>query len=105
MGMGVAFLQGLAELGRCRLVGLLALDNFEQVTGAAPLLAELLEAAPGLVVLVTSRIALRLRGEHEFPVLPLPGPPAGAGRDSADLERYASVSLFVERARSVAPGF
>ena len=84
---------------------LLALDNFEQVMGAAPLLAELLEAAAGLVVLVTSRTVLRLSGEHEFPVPPLPVPPAGAGRDPADLQRYASVSLFVERAHAVAPGF
>jgi predicted ATPase len=84
---------------------LLALDNFEQVTGAAPLLAELLRAAPGLVVLVTSRTVLRLSGEHEFPVPPLPVPPALAGGDPADLRRYASVSLFVERAHAVAPGF
>ena len=84
---------------------LLALDNFEQVMGAAPLLAELLAAAPGLVVLVTSRAVLRLSGEHEFPVPPLPVPPAGVGRDPADLQRYASVSLFVERAHAVAPGF
>ena len=47
---------------------LLALDNFEQVIGAAPLLARMLEAAAGLVVLVTSRTVLRLSGEHEFPV-------------------------------------
>jgi predicted ATPase len=80
---------------------LLALDNFEQVMGAAPLLG----AAAGLVVLVTSRTVLRLSGEHEFPVPPLPGPPPGAGRDPADLQRYASVSLFVERAHAVAPGF
>jgi predicted ATPase len=84
---------------------LLALDNFEQVMEAAPLLAELLRAAPGLVVLVTSRTVLRLSGEHEFPVPPLRVPPPGAGRDPAELERYASVSLFVERAHSVAPGF
>jgi predicted ATPase len=84
---------------------LLALDNFEQVVSAAPLLAELLEAAAGLVVLVTSRTVLRLRGEHEFPVPTLPVPPAGVGRDPAGLQRYASVNLLVERAQSVAPGF
>ena len=56
---------------------LLALDNFEQVVGAAPLLAELLAAAAGLVVLVTSRAVLRLSGEHEFAVPTLPArPPA-----------------------------
>jgi predicted ATPase len=55
---------------------LLAMDNFEQVMGTAPLLAELLGAAPGLVVLVTSRTVLRLRGEHEFSIPSLlPRPP------------------------------
>ena len=84
---------------------LLALDNFEQVMGAAPLLVELLAAAPGLVVLAASRTVLRLSGEHEFPVPPLPVPLPGVGRDPADLQRYASVRLFVERAHAVAPGF
>src|SRR5499427_6596902 len=84
---------------------LLVLDNFEQVLGAAPLLAGLLGAAPGLVVLVTSRAVLRLSGEHEFPVPPLPVPPAGAAPDPADLQRYASVGLFTERAHAAAPGF
>jgi Domain of unknown function (DUF4062)/AAA domain len=84
---------------------LLVLDNFEQVVGAAPLLAELLGAAPGVVVLVTSRVVLRLSGEHEFPVPPLPVPPAGSSPDPEELQRYASVGLFVERARAAAPGF
>src|ERR1700722_13186576 len=84
---------------------LLALDNFEQVIGAAPILADLLEAAAGLVVLVTSRTVLRLNGEPESPVPPLPVPPAAAGSDPAELLRYASVSLFAERAHSAAPDF
>ncbi|HEY7279023.1 MAG TPA: DUF4062 domain-containing protein [Trebonia sp.] len=85
----------------------LLLDNFEQVTMAAPLVAELLTAAAGLVVLVTSRTVLRLRGEHGFPVETLPTPPAGAagGAQLADLRQYASVRLFVERAHAAAPGF
>ena len=85
----------------------LLLDNFEQVTAAAPLAAELLTASAGLVVLVTSRTVLRLSGGHEFPVAPLPTPPAGtAGSPQlADLQRYASVRLFVERAHAAAPGF
>jgi hypothetical protein len=69
---------------------LLALDNFEQVIGAAPLLAELRAAAAGLVVLVTSRAVLRLSGEHEFAVPTLPVPPAGAARDP---EEPAAVRL------------
>ncbi len=84
---------------------LLVLDNFEQVVGAAPLLAGLLGAAPGVVVLVTSRVVLRLSGEHEFPVLPLPVPPAGSSPDPEQLQRYASVGLFTERAHAAAPGF
>jgi predicted ATPase len=84
---------------------LLVLDNFEQVVGAAPLLAQLLGAAPGLVLLVTSRVVLRLSGEHEFPVPSLPVPPAGSSPDPEELQRYASVSLFVERAHAAAPDF
>jgi predicted ATPase len=94
-----------AYLRRRRLV--LLLDNFEQVTVAAPLVAELLTAAAGLVVVVTSRTVLRLSGEHEFQVAPLPTPPAGTagGPQLADLRQYASVTLFAERAHAAAPGF
>jgi predicted ATPase len=94
-----------AYLSPRRLV--LLLDNFEQVTVAAPLVAELLAAAAGLVVLVTSRTVLRLSGEHEFPVAPLPAPSAGTagGPQLDDLRQYASVRLFVERAHAAAPGF
>ena len=84
---------------------LLALDTFEQVIGAAALLAGLLAAAPGLVVLVTSRVVLRLSGEHEFIVPPLPVPPAGAAPDPEQLRGYASVSLFAERVHAAAPDF
>jgi predicted ATPase/class 3 adenylate cyclase len=100
-GWLLADLQGYLRARRL----LLVLDNFEHVAGAAPLLAELLAAAPGLVVLVTSRVVLRLRGEHELPVPPLPVPPAGAGPDTEGLQRYASVGLFAERAHAAAPGF
>jgi predicted ATPase len=84
---------------------LLAVDNFEQVIGAAPLLSELLAAAPGLVMLVTSRAVLRLSGEHEFAVPPLAVPPAGAALDPGQLRAYASVDLFTERAHAADPGF
>jgi predicted ATPase len=84
----------------------LVLDNFEQVMAAAPVVAELLGVAPDLVVLVTSRTVLRLSGEHEFAVAPLPAPPAGAaGAGLAGLQGYASVRLFAERAHAAAPGF
>jgi transcriptional regulator with XRE-family HTH domain len=53
---------------------LLLLDNFEQVVEAAPLVRSLLDAAPGLVMLVTSREPLRVRGEDEFDTQPLAVP-------------------------------
>src|SRR5271165_3858776 len=81
---------------------LLVLDNFEQVTEAAPMVAELLAAAPGLVTLVTSRTVLRVSGEYELCVPPLAVPPS---RDAGNLDEYASVRLFVARADAAAPGF
>ena len=83
----------------------LVLDNFEQVMGAAPLVADLLRAAPGVVALVTSRTVLRLSGEHEFPVPTLPVPPIGDGGAAADVLRSASVRLFVQRAQAASAGF
>ncbi len=50
---------------------LLLLDNMEQVVDAAPELGSLVESCPNLRLLVTSRELLRVRGEHEYPVLPL----------------------------------
>ena len=78
---------------------LLLLDNFEQVLQAAELVHELLAAAPGLTVLVTSQAPLRLREEHEFPVPPLQLPSDG------QLAGAPAVQLFVERAQAVKPGF
>jgi len=53
---------------------LLILDNFEQIAAAGSFVAELLEAAPGLHVLITSRTPLHVYGEHEFSLAPLPVP-------------------------------
>ncbi len=47
---------------------LLLVDNFEQVLDAAPSVARLLEGAPELKVIVTSRAPLHIAAEHEFPV-------------------------------------
>ena len=101
---GGALITDLKSYLRARRL-VLVLDNFEQVMGAAPLVAELLGAAPGVVALVTSRMVLRLSGEHEFPVPTLPVPPTGAGGDPAVVQRYASVRLFVERAQAASAGF
>src|SRR4029077_20669673 len=83
---GGALITDLKSYLRARRL-VLVLDNFEQVMGAAPLVAELLGAAPGVVALVPSRVVLRLSGEHEFPVPPLPVPPIGTGGDAAEVQR------------------
>jgi predicted ATPase len=82
---------------------LLVLDNFEQVTAAAPLVAELLQHCPGLKVVVTSREALHVRGEQVLPITPLTVPDAGAA--FADVMESEAVQLFAERARSARPDF
>jgi predicted ATPase/DNA-binding SARP family transcriptional activator len=89
---------------------LLLMDNFEHLLEAALLPAELLAAAPRLRLLVTSRAVLRLSGEHEYPVPPLALPPLAGGRRRgvnpvAAVGDYAAVTLFVQRARAVRPGF
>jgi predicted ATPase/class 3 adenylate cyclase/Tfp pilus assembly protein PilF len=84
---------------------LLVLDNFEHVLESAPLLDALLSAAPGLKVLATSRTALRLYGEHEFPVPPLSLPDTGSLLPLESLSRYEAVTLFVDRARAIRPDF
>src|SRR4051812_8902321 len=53
---------------------LLVLDNFEHLLPTAPMVTEMLRGCPNLKVLATSRAALRLSGEQEFPVSPLPVP-------------------------------
>jgi predicted ATPase/class 3 adenylate cyclase len=85
---------------------LLVLDNFEQVASAAPVLVELLADCPGLKLLVTSRQALRVRGENIVTVPPLSLPAAAAHATSADeLNQFEAIQLFVERARAVKPDF
>jgi predicted ATPase/class 3 adenylate cyclase/DNA-binding CsgD family transcriptional regulator len=84
---------------------LLLLDNFEQVLDAAPLLASLLTAAPYLNLLVTSRAALHLSGEHEFAVPPLALPEPRYLPPAEMLSQYAAVALFIERAQAVKPDF
>jgi predicted ATPase/class 3 adenylate cyclase len=80
---------------------LLVLDNFEQVTAAGPGIAELLAGAPRLKVVVTSRFALRLSAEQEYPVPPLTLPDPRRLPDLASLTQYEAVRLFIERAQAV----
>ena len=84
---------------------LLVVDNFEQVAIAAPVLEELLTAAPRVKALITSRVVLSLRGEHEYPVPPLQPPDLDLKTDPADLTRFDAVRLFTERALAVQPRF
>src|SRR5215207_10764497 len=95
------------------------LDNFEQVLDAAPLVAELLAAAAGLKILVTSRVVLHLSGEHEYAVPPLALPPTDDGRRTTDdqargsvvggrsssVGQYAAVALFIARAQAAKANF
>jgi predicted ATPase/class 3 adenylate cyclase len=85
---------------------LLLLDNFEQVTAAAPQVAELLQGCPQLKLLATSREALHVRGENIYPVPPLALPRVDPrGPNIEQLTQYEAVRLFIERARAVKPDF
>ncbi len=84
---------------------LMVLDNFEHVMSAAPFVGELLQAAPTLRVLVTSREALRLYGEREYTVPPLTMPESKREQGPDMLAKYDAVSLFVERSQAVKPQF
>ncbi|HXZ28563.1 MAG TPA: protein kinase [Terriglobales bacterium] len=84
---------------------LLVFDNFEHLLAAAPLVAELLALGGSLKILVTSRAALHLSGEHEFPVPALALPEARARLSPEALAQCPAVALFVQRARAVKPDF
>ena len=84
---------------------LLILDNFEQVIDAAPDVVDLLSACPGLTVLVTSREPLKVGGEREYPIAPLPLPGNSHAGSLDEIARSAAVRLFTERAQAVLPDF
>jgi predicted ATPase/class 3 adenylate cyclase len=99
---------------------LFVLDNFEQVVEAAPLVADLLRSCEGLTVIATSRAALRVSGEQEYPVPGLPAPrdvlamseleklnlPVGQrGLAAEGISQYEAVRLFIARAVAVRPDF
>ena len=68
---------------------LVVLDNFEHLVSGGPAIAELLAATPGATALITSRAPLRVSGEREYPLPPLP--------------RADAVALFEQRALAVRP--
>jgi predicted ATPase len=84
---------------------LLVLDNFEQALDAARDVDELLARCPGVSILATSRFALRLRAEREYPVPPLTLPPDPDGVSIEELASSPSVMLFVDRAQAVRSDF
>jgi predicted ATPase len=85
---------------------LIVLDNFEQLLEAAPTLAALLEAPPGLRLLVTSRVALNLRDEWFHPIEGLSYPdPAAPLAGVAELAHYDALRLFEQSARRVRGDF
>ncbi len=83
---------------------LLVLDNFEQLTAAAERLVELLEAAPQLSLLVTSRVPLGLKAESRYSLdgLPLPATTAEALAEGASA---SGLTLYCQAARRYDPGF
>ena len=84
---------------------LLVLDNFEQVLGAGPVVNQMLTSCPNLTVLASSRSALQVSGEQEYPVPPLGLPDPTNLPSLARLSQYEAVALFIERARAVKPAF
>jgi predicted ATPase/DNA-binding SARP family transcriptional activator/Tfp pilus assembly protein PilF len=99
---GRSLAEGVGEHLRERRI-LLVLDNFEQLLPAAPFVADLLAAAPRLLVLATSRAPLRLAAEHEYPVPPFDTPAADLPFEA--LVKTDALRLFAARARAVDPAF
>jgi predicted ATPase/DNA-binding CsgD family transcriptional regulator len=84
---------------------LLVLDNFEHVIEASPIVADVLETCPGVTVLVTSRVRLRISGERELPIAPLGLAAPDRHSSAADVATSDAVRLFVARAEAVHPDF
>ncbi len=108
--VGLTDIKGRSPLDelRRRLGGLqvlLVLDTFEQVTAAGHLLVDLLGDCSRLKILVTSREALRVRGEQLLTVPPLSLPAATLGGTASELSQFEAIQLFVERARAVRSDF
>ncbi len=95
----------LVTTSLCKKRILLLLDNFEQVLPAIQNLADILEACPGIKMLVTSRAKLHIAGEQEFQLQPLGLPLPGQLPEYTMLTRYAAVALFLQRAQAQMPDF
>lgn len=84
---------------------LLLMDNFEHLEAAAPIVAQLLTHSREIRVLATSRSALRLRAEREYPVPPLEFPEGTPSLTLSETGSFSAIALFVSRARAVCPSF
>ncbi|HEX3353824.1 MAG TPA: tetratricopeptide repeat protein [Terriglobales bacterium] len=84
---------------------LLVLDNFEHLMEGAATVADLLVMGPNVKILVTSRAALHVYGEHEFPVAPLALPDSRSMPAPDVLSQCPAVALFVQRAVAAKPDF
>jgi predicted ATPase/DNA-binding CsgD family transcriptional regulator len=84
---------------------LIVLDNFEHLLAGAPVVTRLLQETGELRILVSSRSSLRVSGEQECPIPPLPVPDPVTRPTAASLAGCESVRLFAERAASAVPGF
>ncbi len=93
-------LRGVSDPAR-----LLVLDNFEQVLAAAPLVGRLLDVAESLHIMVTSRCALGLYGEHEFPIRPFRLPDTREQAPLNGIQENFGVQLFCERAKALDSAF
>lgn len=83
---------------------LIVLDNFEHILEAASTLTTILEQTPLIKLLVTSRISLRVSGEHVYVIGPLTLPDSKISSPT-ELQRYTAVDLFVRRAQAIKPDF
>jgi predicted ATPase/DNA-binding CsgD family transcriptional regulator len=84
---------------------LLVLDNFEHLISAAAVATGFLDVCPRLKILATSRVALRVSGEHEFLVPPLSLPGTGKSEAMDDVPRAEAVRLFIVRAKAARADF
>lgn len=84
---------------------LLILDNFERLLLAKSLLCELLTSCPLLKIIVTSRTALQIYGEHEFVIPPLTTADIETVKGQQLWAQAPAVALFVQRAQAVNPNF
>jgi len=94
----------LVESLRARPNLLLVLDNFEQLLDAATHVARLLAQCADTTILITSQAALRIPGEHLYPLRPLSTPPAEL-TEVEEIQRSEAVTLFLNRAQAVKPDF